>query len=425
MVDAHADTGDDTAYLPQVVLSAGTKNFHLLMSAEEVHRRGCLKALICGPYPTVTIKRWIGGLPFLARLLRREVRVPSEKVFPVWAAEIIQALAFLIRRLRKNPTHSTVADLCTLRYYQTSAVRVLRRLNVQSGIYHYRAAFGGSSVEVAKSKGLVTICDHSLADPHLLPSLVRGDAEPTFTDRSELDTVSRAMCEDIEAADAILVNSDFVKETLVGCGCDPCKIHVNYLGVDDAFVSQIPAPSLVRVSDQGALGILFAGHFSYRKGADILVGALQRLEPSSWSLTIAGAIDPRLADELGEFMRARNVHLEGVASRNRLAQLMVDADVFVLPSRAEGSARVVFEAMACGCPIITTRESGSIVEDLVHGRLVRRDSVSELTNALGEVMNERPRFRAMGRVNRDLVLGQYRQAQYGERLVNLYRRLLS
>ena len=61
-----------------------------------------------------------------------------------------------------------------------------------------------------------------------------------------------------------------------------------------------------------------------------------------------------------------------------LAERMSLADVFVFPSFAEGSARVVSMAMACGCCIITTPNSGSIVQEKIHGNVVAPGDANEL-----------------------------------------------
>ena len=49
-----------------------------------------------------------------------------------------------------------------------------------------------------------------------------------------------------------------------------------------------------------------------------------------------------------------------------------------LPASVEGSARVVFEALAAGCYVITTPNAGSIVKDEVHGALVEPGSADGL-----------------------------------------------
>ena len=102
---------------------------------------------------------------------------------------------------------------------------------------------------------------------------------------------------------------------------------------------------------------------------------------------------------------------------------MAAADVFVFPTLAEGSARVVFEAMAAGCFVVTTANAGSIVEDGVHGRLVAPGDPMALAAALRATAGDRETVARIGRANAALVARDYRQAEYGTRLFELYERL--
>lgn len=406
----------------KVVVSAGTKNFHMLMSAEEVSNRHRLAVVMCGAYPIRLLSRalrFAGGAKF-RRFLARRVNVPNELVRPLWIAEVLQAVAFVVRRLRRQPTRSSSFDSLTLKVYHKLASRVLKKFGQARGIYHFRAAFGGESVKTAKELGMVTICDHSLADPRLLPALVQGHSNPRPTALGALDTVSQAMCGDILAADWILVNSEFVKETLVACGVETDRIRVNYLGVDEAFVRLIPEDSEDCESESGPIHLLFAGFFGLRKGADVLLEALRHLQHVDWRLTIAGGVDPCIDEAYRELLVDPRIHCAGPVSRPRLAELMSCSDLFVLPSRAEGSARVLFEAMACGCPVLTTREAGSIVVDGRHGYIVERDNVDAVSNALTKAFHNRAGLEAMGLESRREVMKNYRQYQYGERLMAFY-----
>ena len=54
----------------------------------------------------------------------------------------------------------------------------------------------------------------------------------------------------------------------------------------------------------------------------------------------------------------------------KVTESSLDADVFLLPSFAEGSAKAAFEAPAAACYIICTLNTGSIVRDGIHGHLV-------------------------------------------------------
>jgi glycosyltransferase involved in cell wall biosynthesis len=60
-----------------------------------------------------------------------------------------------------------------------------------------------------------------------------------------------------------------------------------------------------------------------------------------------------------------------------IAKAMEESDIFLFPSRAEGGARVVTEAMSIGMPVITTYNSGSPINHLVEGIIVNpKDSVA-------------------------------------------------
>ena len=60
-----------------------------------------------------------------------------------------------------------------------------------------------------------------------------------------------------------------------------------------------------------------------------------------------------------------------------MTALYLWADAFVLPSIAEGSAIVIYEALSFGLPVITTPNAGSVLEDGVEGQIVpASDSVA-------------------------------------------------
>jgi glycosyltransferase involved in cell wall biosynthesis len=64
------------------------------------------------------------------------------------------------------------------------------------------------------------------------------------------------------------------------------------------------------------------------------------------------------------------------------------ADLFVLPSRAEGFPRVLIEAMAWSLPIVTTDAGGirQVMPPWSSGVIAHRDCPSELSAAFAEVM---------------------------------------
>jgi glycosyltransferase involved in cell wall biosynthesis len=235
------------------------------------------------------------------------------------------------------------------------------------------------------------------------------------------DGRERAILSDIDRADAVLVNSDFVKDTFLHLGWSADRVHVVYLGVDDNFLREVPTRR--REVSNGTLRLLFAGRLERRKGADVLIEALRELRDTDWQLVVAGPVTPEIRSAHEEFLADDRVKLLGSLRRPELAREMLAAPVFVFPSYAEGSARAAFEALACGCYVITTPNSGTIVADGVHGALVPPGDSTRLASAIVEADRDRQRIAEIGTRNAELVATRYRQVDYGDALAALYEKL--
>jgi glycosyltransferase involved in cell wall biosynthesis len=272
------------------------------------------------------------------------------------------------------------------------------------------------------------ICDHAIVHPALLAELVdnRGrsprldrPAAPAPAPRPRLTPAERCFMADVEASDSVLVNSDFAKSTYVAAGWPEDRVHVVYLGVDNNFLRAVGR--VHREPDHGRLRVLFAGRFERRKGAETLAEALPRLQSIDWELLVAGPVAAEVRSAHRTFLGDPRVSALGMISRSELARLMLEVPVFVFPSYAEGSARAVFEALACGCYVITTPNAGSIVEDGVHGAVVGPGDAEALAAAIAAADRDRDRLAAIGNRNAELVASRYRQRDYGRGLEELYR----
>ncbi len=238
------------------------------------------------------------------------------------------------------------------------------------------------------------------------------------------DPTLRAIQADIERSDAVLVNSEFVKENFLALGWPAESIHVVYLGVDDNFLPR--AEAIRRRPSTGRLQLLFAGRLERRKGADVLVEALRALgDHVDWELLVAGPVTAEIQADHGPFLGDERVRLLGTLRRPELMKQMMSAPVFVFPSYAEGSARVVFEALACGCYVITTPNSGSIVEDGVHGALIPSGDAESLAKAIAAADRDREMVAEVGTRNAEVVASHYRQVDYGNALAAVYDKLVA
>jgi len=403
-----------------IVISNGFWKFHLSVAAAEADRRGTLSGFITGAYPNAAIRKILDAPilrsnPKAMQLKGRQEQIADKRVHALFSPEALFVLGAAF--------HSNAVPVDALMLYGHFAKKYVERTAADGArIYHYRAGFGGQSVQIAKRLGMVALCDHSIAHPAVIDTLVNNMGRlPSQQEQMKMSLFNEYILHDIEQADVVLVNSQFVKDTFVHMGAVRAPIHVIYLGVDDSFLIRIPE----RTVRSGEPRLLFAGLFEKRKGAETLIEALGYLNDLPWQLEIAGGLDSASVKGNRSFFANPRVNHLGLLSRPQLASAMSRADIFVFPSLAEGSARVVFEALASGCYVITTPNAGSIVEDGIHGRVVPPGDAAALAAAIRSAITNPALVTDVGLRNAELVREKYRQSHYGDNLANLYTELLA
>jgi glycosyltransferase involved in cell wall biosynthesis len=194
---------------------------------------------------------------------------------------------------------------------------------------------------------------------------------------------------ELAAARRTVVLSNFSKQTYVDAGVRAEDIDVIQLGVSPKAFAD------VKRQDDNTFRVLFLGVLTQRKGLSYLVEGFRRAGIPDSELLLAGQPWGR-----GEPWRSvPGVRQVPWVSRESLNEVFSTADVLVLPSLAEGFARVTLEAMAAGIPAIVTPNSGGAdaVRDGIDGYVVPirdPDSIAERLRRLSDDGNHR---REMGR----------------------------
>ncbi len=127
-------------------------------------------------------------------------------------------------------------------------------------------------------------------------------------------------------------------------------------GFDDKLFSWNPGILVPPVQ------ILYGGKLSYAKGVDWLLRSLVQLEKLPFHLHLAGSgsgEEEKVCLALAEALKEK-VTVYGRISQQKLASLMGQCHLFILPSFFEGLPLVLLEAMASGCRIIATDLPGCL-----------------------------------------------------------------
>jgi glycosyltransferase involved in cell wall biosynthesis len=149
-----------------------------------------------------------------------------------------------------------------------------------------------------------------------------------------------------------------------------------------------PVPS-VPGSEDSIVRLLSIGSVLPVKGHDLVIAAVATLNEIPWRLTIAGdrTRDPVAAAQLDADIDAyglgNKVTVLGAVSPERIGELYLASDVFVLASRFEGYGMALSEAIAHGLPVVSTT-AGAIPETVPPGTglLVPPDDAAALAEAL-------------------------------------------
>jgi glycosyltransferase involved in cell wall biosynthesis len=212
---------------------------------------------------------------------------------------------------------------------------------------------------------------------------------------------------------------------------EPERIVVCYNGLGPAYrvldKADITAPERYRI--EGPF-ILHVSRFSERKNPWTLLEAFARLVEKSeapLSLVCAGGRwdDETVLDRAQKLGIAERLVTPGFVPEGDVVELMNAASAFVFPSLAEGFGMPNVEAMACGCPVVTT--PGFAVREIVgDAALVVEDPGDPvaLSEALHRVLSDESlRSELVRRGFARLPLFSWEDA--ARKLVELYDRLIA
>ena len=370
--------------------------FHSFEMAAQLERYGCLDTIYTG----------------LARHFVRSYGVAPNRIrtFP-WLQTPLEA----VQRLGLIPKHW--AQRAGWSAKQALDWHVARTM-LPCHVYCALSGVGLASGAVARDRGAVFVCYR--LSTHILyqDQLLKREYEKINLPYAGIDRhIIDKECAEYELADAILVPSAFVRNSFIEKGVPSEKIHSIPFGVNLAnFERRQPRDDQFR--------ILFVGQLSVRKGLHYLLRAVSRANLPNATLVLVGAEQPETKALLARFP-VSSIEITGPLSRPEVAKQMSRASVFMLPSIEEGLSFVMAEAMACGCPVIATENTGAtdLFSDGEEGVIVPVGDVDALVQNLVLLFENRSILDEMAQkaVERVRTLGGW--DSFGTAAVKLFEKL--
>ncbi len=302
--------------------------------------------------------------------------------------------ATLARAVRDRPPGARALGLAVASF--AVAIGMWRELE-QRDTRHVHVHFAGSPTHVATLVAAFGTAAAPSGPPWSWSVSVHGPVE--FTDL----TASR-LPQRLRQALFVTAISDFARSQLLALLPEHewHKVRVVRCGIDPAAFR----PAIGTGAGHGPVRILYVGRLVALKGQPVLLDAVTRLAASGLDaeLILVGDGPERHELELHAQRSGLNgrVTFAGALGQDEVRGHYARADVFCLPSFAEGVPVVLMEAMAAGLPVVTTRIAGvpELVEDGVEGLLTSPGRADQLEAALARLARDPDLRTAMGRRGR-------------------------
>ena len=215
--------------------------------------------------------------------------------------------------------------------------------------------------------------------------------------------------EEYDLADLLFVLSQKAADTFRVQGFSEDKLYYLPRGVDVERFKPGPRPPVFRA--------VFSGALIERKGIHHLLEAWHRLDLKDAELWLVGSVHEEAKPHLKNFWRD---NIKVVGFKRDVENYLSQGTIHVFPSQCEGSAKVVYEAAACGLPQITTREAGDVVNNGVEGIIIQPGNVGELASAILELYRHPETVARMSEAARRRVVDNFTWDHFRTRLLIAY-----
>ena len=285
----------------------------------------------------------------------------------------------------------------------------------RQGVRHVHAHFANNAADIAR---LVT--DYgSAADsrPWSWSFTMHGPTE--FAEIRQYGLAGK-----VEHAAFVACISDFARSQLMALVDETQwdKLGIVHCGVDpDHFV--VPDRA---AHDEGRMRVLCVGRLVPEKGQAVLLEAVEQLQRRGVAVELRlvgeGPSRAALEREVARRRLAEVVQLVGAVGQDEILAAYAWADVFCLPSFAEGVPVVLMEAMSTELPVVTTRIAGipELVEDGLTGIVVAPGRADDVAEALHRLAKDAELRRTYGAAARRRVEEHFRSSTAVEPLVELF-----
>ena len=188
--------------------------------------------------------------------------------------------------------------------------------------------------------------------------------------------------------DKIVVPSTFAYKTFIDEGFKPNNLHI--VEMSGSFAKDFYPTSY---PNKETFEVVYVGRLTLNKGIAYLIEAFKKVKIKNKRLRMFGIMTLDGKEYFKNTDLSDNIEILSTVKFQELKNIYSKSDVLVQPSLFDGWSMVVSEALASGCPVITTPNTGAsdIIKDKINGYVVPimdADAIAECLNKIYEENNK-------------------------------------
>ena len=220
------------------------------------------------------------------------------------------------------------------------------------------------------------------------------------------------------------ITSFFIKGVLVigndayKCYCSIFKVIFNL-----PYSFKLDSYKLSKKRSNQDMKFLFMGQYIHRKGIIELIKSFRTISEENVYLSLAGGGE--LNEEVNSLIsESNNIKNYGYLGYNDAPEFLVDHDVFILPSKHDGWAVVIAEAMASGLFVLGTSSTSACneyLEDTKNGLFITTE-IENMSEKMTWCINNPKKVREGGILNKSIIENSMSNAQVSSKeLINFLK----
>lgn len=347
---------------------------------------------------------------------RVELVCPKRQYAQALEAEGFPVHHIAFDAIRANPAKEALVFLALVKAFRRIRPAVVHLFTLKCTLYGSLATpFAGRPRTIGALTGMGYLFTSRRASARLLKSFVLAGLRVGLR-------FSRAI---------LVFQNGYDREEFVEAGIIPAdRAHViRGSGVD---CSRFTPESRRSSPNSTPIRLLFCGRLIAEKGIRDYLAATQLLREGGYNFNscIAGERYPgnpsSLSDTEVDALRADKKH-EYLGHRADMAELLASTDAVVLPTYyREGTPKVLLEALAAGCVIVTTTipACDEIVDDGANGYRVAPKDVTALYASLADLLESSPsELHSMSTASRKIAQSRFSDVEVNRKTISLYPKL--